>query len=243
MSIRTTIKRFALHKVFHHYSMLYLAIDCFIKDNMYHNIIWDVDGTLFDTYPSIARTFQAALRDFGKTADQDWIESLAKVSLKRCLTTLADHSNLQEDALDKAFDAHYQAVKAADQPPFPGVATICEYIVSQGGRNVVVTHRGRAGTEELLAAHGLGGLFAGCIAGDDGYARKPDPAPFKAALEKFDLKREETLTVGDREIDILGGKAAGLYTCLFGADIFGCSPDMSIASFAELHIFLKSDHR
>jgi phosphoglycolate phosphatase-like HAD superfamily hydrolase len=30
---------------------------------MFRNIIWDVDGTLFDTYPAIARAFKAALMD------------------------------------------------------------------------------------------------------------------------------------------------------------------------------------
>jgi phosphoglycolate phosphatase-like HAD superfamily hydrolase len=32
---------------------------------MFRNIIWDVDGTLFDTYPAIARAFQTALNDLG----------------------------------------------------------------------------------------------------------------------------------------------------------------------------------
>jgi len=33
---------------------------------MFRNIIWDVDGTLFDTYPSMAKAFQAALSDLGE---------------------------------------------------------------------------------------------------------------------------------------------------------------------------------
>ena len=48
---------------------------------MFRNIIWDVDGTLFDTYPAIAKAFRAALNDAGKDAALDWIEELAKISL------------------------------------------------------------------------------------------------------------------------------------------------------------------
>ncbi len=32
---------------------------------MIRNIIWDADGTLFDTYPAIASAFQAAMADLG----------------------------------------------------------------------------------------------------------------------------------------------------------------------------------
>ena len=48
---------------------------------MIRNIIWDADGTLFDTYPAIASAFKAALADLGKEAAVDWIESLAKKSV------------------------------------------------------------------------------------------------------------------------------------------------------------------
>ena len=35
---------------------------------MFRNIIWDVDGTLFDTYPAIAQAIKAALHELGKDA-------------------------------------------------------------------------------------------------------------------------------------------------------------------------------
>jgi phosphoglycolate phosphatase-like HAD superfamily hydrolase len=56
---------------------------------MIRNIIWDVDGTLFDTYPAIAQAFKAALNDLGADASLDWIEGLARKSLGRCASTLA----------------------------------------------------------------------------------------------------------------------------------------------------------
>jgi phosphoglycolate phosphatase-like HAD superfamily hydrolase len=92
------------------------------------NIIWDLDGTLFDTYPAIAKAFKAALNDLGHDAPLDWIESLAKISLGYCASTLVEKYQLTEEALEQAFDNHYSCTKPAEQPLFPGVRAVCQLI-------------------------------------------------------------------------------------------------------------------
>jgi phosphoglycolate phosphatase-like HAD superfamily hydrolase len=208
---------------------------------MFRNIIWDVDGTLFDTYPAIAKAFQAALNDLEKETPWDWIEGLAKVSLSHCVTTLATQFQLNEEILGKAFEKHYDHVRPEEQPPFPGVITICEYICSVGGKNVIVTHRGYEGTNELLVANHMSQYFVGCIARDDGYPKKPDPAAFEAIIKLHSLPRNETMTVGDRDIDIRAGQAAGLFTCLFSFGSDGVIADLTINSFDELYGYLTSE--
>ena len=208
---------------------------------MFRNIIWDVDGTLFDTYPAMARAFKSALNDFGQDAALEWIESLAKVSLGHCASTLVDQCHVAEADLDRAFGEHYARIRPEDQPPFPGVVAICEYICTHGGKNVIVTHRGQAGTRELLTANKLTQYFAGCIARDDGYPRKPHPAAFEAALNLYNLPREETLAVGDRDIDVLAGQAAGLFTCLFSLEAGDVAADITISRFDELYRYLASE--
>jgi phosphoglycolate phosphatase-like HAD superfamily hydrolase len=208
---------------------------------MFRNIIWDVDGTLFDTYPAIAKAFKAALNDLGKTASLDWIEGLAKTSLSHCVATLADQYQLNEEDIDQAFGEHYDCTLPEEQSPFPGVITVCEYICSIGGKNVIVTHRGHKGTNELLAANNMTHYFAGCLARDDGYPKKPHPAAFEAVLKTHSLQREETMTVGDRDIDVLAGQAAGIFTCLFGLKADGAVADLTISSFDELYRYLTSE--
>jgi HAD superfamily hydrolase (TIGR01549 family) len=205
---------------------------------MIRNIIWDVDGTLFNTYPAIAAAFQSALADLGKTAPVDWIVSLAKQSMGFCETTLAERYQLTEEEIDRKFDEKYAEISYEDQPAFPGVAAICDYICSIGGKNVIVTHRGKEGTAGLLAAHLLDGYFVGAITQADGYPKKPAPAAFDAALRDYGLKRAETIAVGDRDIDILAGQAAGLFTCLFGSEIEGISADLIINTFDELYGYI-----
>jgi HAD superfamily hydrolase (TIGR01509 family) len=204
------------------------------------NIIWDLDGTLFDTYPAIAKAFKAALNDLGHDAPLDWIESLAKISLGHCASTLVEKYQLTEEALEQAFDNHYSCTKPAEQPLFPGVRAVCQLIFSLGGKNVIVTHRGRTGTLELLAANQMTVYFAGYLTRDDGYPKKPDPAAFHAALQVHGLRHEETIAVGDRDIDIQAGRAAGVFTCLFGDEGDGITADLMFRNFDELYRHIKS---
>ena len=210
---------------------------------MIRNIIWDVDGTLVDTYPAISSAFQAALADLGKEAPLDWIDSLAKKSMGFCETTLAEHYEVSEEEIDRKFTEHYAQIPFEDQPAFPGVTALCKYICSTGGKNVIITHRGKTGTIGLLEANRLTSYFAGYLTSDDGYPKKPNPAAFEAMLREYDLKRIETIAVGDREIDVLAGQAAGLFTCLFGAAIEGVGADLTISTFDELLCFIRAENR
>lgn len=210
---------------------------------MLRNIIWDVDGTLFDTYPAIAQSFRAALNDRGQDAPLEQITGLARKSLGHCVAALAGDHHLKEADLGQAFAAHYNRVLPEQQPPFPGVTDLCEYICSMGGKNVIVTHRGQAGAAELLAAHHMAHYFSGCLSRDDGYPKKPDPAAFEAMLTMYCLNREETLAVGDRAIDILAGQAAGLFTCLFGDEDEEAVADLTISRFEELYRHIVSTGR
>jgi HAD superfamily hydrolase (TIGR01549 family) len=208
---------------------------------MVRNIIWDVDGTLFDTYPSIAKAFKKALHELGAEGPLDWIQDLARESLGHCAAALAEKYHLETDHLEKAFIEHYSHVTDEEAPLFPGVLEVCQHICAIGGKNVIVTHRGLKGTLELLGAHNMTGYFAGYLTRDDGYPRKPDPAIFEAALVKYHLKREETLTVGDREIDIAAGQSAGIRSCFFGIQPDGLEADLAISNFDDLYRFLKGD--
>ena len=206
------------------------------------NVIWDVDGTLFDTYPAIARAFRAALAELGADDSLERIAGLARVSLGHCATSLATEHLLDLTALQDAFGRQYERTTPEEQPPFPGADAVCAHIDRIGGRNVIVTHRGPQGTAALLAAGHLAGSFSGCITSADGYPRKPDPAAFNAIIERCELDRVATLAIGDREIDVLAGRAAGVVTCLFGTAGAGTQADLVIADFHELlHLFEAVD--
>ena len=208
---------------------------------MLHHLIWDVDGTIFDTYPAFTRAFGAVLSDLGIAASFDWISDLCRQSLHLCADTLAREFDVDVDDILREFQRHYAAIPPQDQPPFPGVIEVCAYVDAMGGQNFIVTHRGRQSLLRLLAAYEMTGYFADCLTSDDDYPRKPDPASFEALIQRHHLDREAVLAIGDRAIDVLAGRAAGVRTCLFGAVLPDLQADYSIADFADLRRILASE--
>lgn len=206
----------------------------------FRNIIWDFDGTLFDTYPSMSAAFRQALNDLGADESVERITSLLKASMRVCMATLSSEKGLPSDALSSGYEQRYAAIDLAKQPPYAGVLAICRQILDRGGLNFIVTHRSRASTLRLLSAHRMLQYFARSVTNDDGYPWKPDPSAFNALIEQYALQRPETMAVGDRDLDMQAAQAAGLFACRFGPHPHGVPADLTISSFDELGAFLAA---
>lgn len=209
---------------------------------MHRNIVWDLDGTLFNTYPAMTAGFVGAMKDNGKDVDPARVLSLAQVSFDHCVATLSKSSGLSTSSIEKGFDQNYARVTYLAQPPFRGARRLCEYICGIGGRNVIVTHRRQESTVGLLETHGMKELFAGWITASDGYAKKPSPQAFEAALRVYGLERSETIGLGDRDIDSMAARAAGLFTCRFGSVPGSDVPDLAVTSHEQLMEYLSKEN-
>lgn len=206
---------------------------------MIKNLIWDVDGTLFDTYPAFTLAFSKALIELQVMTPLDKIGRLAKISLGHCAQTLATEYGLQVEAVEESFERHYSLIPPENQKPFPGVREVCQRIASRQGLNLIVTHRRLASTKRLLEVHGLSDLFEQIVSATEGYPIKPDPAMFRMLIEEYGLEPAETLAIGDREIDVQAGAAAGCLTALFGGNHSSAQPDLRFSNYQELLGWLR----
>jgi putative hydrolase of the HAD superfamily len=64
--------------------------------------------------------------------------------------------------------------------------------------------------EEHLAALGLSSYFGTVVTSAEAGAPKPDPAPFRLALDRIGIDASRALHIGDSESDREGASAAGL---------------------------------
>lgn len=205
---------------------------------MFHAIIWDFDGTLVDTYPAIGRAVNTALAPYGYAAPLSRIIELSSRSLADCITTLAAEFALPAEDLVARFEHAYSTITPADQPPFPGILRLCDHCLATNRPCFIVTHRRKASLHHLLTTHQLDRYFTDIVAGDDGFARKPDPSAIHFLIEKHALDRTTTLLVGDRDLDVVAGHQAGVATCLFNAAFPGIVPDFTITAFDDLYTLL-----
>lgn len=206
---------------------------------MIKNLLWDVDGTLFDTYPAITYAISKTLGKMGASVALNVIDGLARRSIDHCLGTLSQRFKLDPDLLRLRFAESYRTIPPANQPPFPGVREVCELARVHDGRNIIVTHRAVASTQSLLEAHEMTSSFDAIFSVEQGYPRKPDPALLEAAIRQFQLERAETLMIGDRDLDIQAGRSAGVQTCLFGQVQLFDSADYRVDRYDQLLDLLK----
>lgn len=198
------------------------------------NLLWDLDGTFFDTYPAITYAISKALKEMGQSIELNVIDRLARQSIGHCLTTLSQRFKLEPDLLESQFAESYRSIPPTNQPPFSGVQEVCDVIHKLHGLNVIVTHRSVQSTQRLLRAHKFSTLIDEIFSVEQGYSRKPDPSMLLAALEKHNLSPGKTLLIGDRDIDIQAGQAAGVRTCLFGQIELTTSSDFQINAYGQL---------
>lgn len=205
---------------------------------MIRHIFWDVDGTLFDTYPALTYAISRSMSELGHPLPINMIDNLARQSISYCIQVLSRRFNLGAGDIYQRFQQYYAEIPFNKQPPFVGVLDVCQFIQDIGGLNIAITHRDEMSTWQMLAVHGLDKRFADVLCVDQGFPRKPDPAMMLAALGRFDLDCGEVLCVGDRELDIKAGQAAGLRTCLFGRDALAAQAEFKVEHYSQLYEML-----
>ena len=210
---------------------------------MIKHLLWDLDGTLFDTYSAFTAAFLATCADWGHFPEHKFVHSLAEVSLTHCVITLAKIYQQTEEVVEQGFSQHYAAIPYPQQPLMPGALALCAYIRSLGGKNVLVTHRGISSTLGLLEAHDLKPMFEDLIAGNDNYPKKPDPSSMLTILARNGLIATEVLAIGDRQLDIAAGQAAGIRTCLLGQLEMEIQPDFQVDHLETLLEIIQQEHQ
>jgi len=179
------------------------------------NLIWDFDGTLFDTYPEITRAFIDTLKkDYGIEYDYKEAFPLAKASIGFCIESLADEFNLDREEFSENYKKRYFGELTFEDKPFDNTEEVLEYVSKRGG-NFLITHRDSKSLDGFLIRNDFNKYFIEIVSSDANFPLKPDPTSFNYIIDKYKLKKEETLGVGDRILDVEAARNAGIKSCFF----------------------------
>jgi len=177
-------------------------------------IVFDLDGTLIDSAADLAAAINAMLAEFG-------CEPLPVPEVRRMIgdgvamlvaRALAASDCRQADPAAAAgvFMRHYASGATSLTTAFPGVAEALRVLREEGIPLAVCTNKPTRISERILGSLGLAGYFARVIGGDSLPFRKPDPRVLLTLLEDFAARSEDSLLVGDSEVDAATASAAGV---------------------------------
>lgn len=178
------------------------------------HLIWDLDGTLLDSYGVIVAGLHDALLEHGVDSDSGEIRRcVTRFSIGKWLGETSATYQIPREVLRERYlelsEGRYREIVL-----MPHAREILEGTARLGITHDVYTHRGRT-TRPVLEHLGILSYFREIITILDGFGHKPCPGALLYLMEKHRLDPEDTVYVGDRSVDIDCAWNAGIHSILY----------------------------
>ena len=163
--------------------------------------IWDLDGTLLDSYEAILSGIEETYAQFSIPFDKEKVRAfILKYSVQDLLAQVSEERGLDLGVLNQV-RAQSLAEKNAQVVLMPGAREVLAWANQQGIQQFVYTHKGDNALT-ILRDLGLDVYFTEILTSQSGFARKPSPEAATYLISKYHLKPECTYYIGDRLLDI-----------------------------------------
>jgi phosphoglycolate phosphatase len=186
-----------------------------MKRPKFDSVLFDLDGTLTNSLPGIARSIQHVLRILGagmaipSEADLRWCVGPPLRELFQRLLITTDQAVIEEAV--KLYIERYERIGFRESRVYPGVPDMLA-AVAPNRRLILVTSKLTESAEKVLAEFSLRKYFEG-VYGTDHHGKPSDKAELvQTAINNHQCHPETTAIVGDRHHDIIAGKTHGLFT-------------------------------
>ena len=176
--------------------------------------IWDLDGTLLDSYEAILSGIEETYAQFSIPFDKEKVRAfILKYSVQDLLVQVAEERGLDVDRLNQV-RAQSLAEKNAQVILMPGAREVLAWANQQGIQQFVYTHKGDNALT-ILRDLGLDVYFTEILTSQSGFARKPSPEAAIYLLDKYGLNPQQTYYIGDRTLDIEFAQNSGIQSINF----------------------------
>jgi phosphoglycolate phosphatase len=177
-------------------------------------LLFDLDGTLADSFAAIRDALNAALREHG-LAERDlaWVRTHVGRGAPALVRDAVGHES--EEALQRSvgerFGARYREIYLDQTPPMPGAEEVLAFVAARvGGKVAVISNKYEELCRAWLDHWGLASHVAVVVGSDTYRVRKPDPGAMLPVLQGFGVAPADALMVGDMEVDVATARAAGV---------------------------------
>ena len=176
--------------------------------------IWDLDGTLLDSYEAILSGIEETYAQFSIPYDKEQVrEFILKFSVQDLLEQVAEERKLDVEVLNQV-RAQSLAEKNAQVVLMPGAREMLGWADETGIQQFVYTHKGD-NAFAILRDLGLESYFTEILTSQSGFARKPSPEAAIYLLDKYQLNPDNTYYIGDRTLDVEFAQNSGIQSLNF----------------------------
>lgn len=213
-------------------------------------VIFDLDGTLADTSADLVAAANAVFRARGLGDLLDPVaDALTAFHGGRAMLRLGyGRAGLPEDVPEADYRAlldHYAVHIDTHTRLYPGAVQAVTALRAAGFATGICTNKPEGLARELVARLGVADLFSSLIGADTLPVRKPDPAPYRAAVAGAGGDVARSMLIGDTQTDRDTARAAGVPCALvtFGPEgraIERLSPEALLHHYDDLPALAQS---
>jgi phosphoglycolate phosphatase len=201
-------------------------------------ILFDLDGTLLDSYDAIAECLNLARKSFGfPEFTRDEVVRMVGHGLENLMAQALGQENAAEGV--RIFRERYRVVSLEGSRLLRGVEATLRELAARGYRMAVITNKPAYFSRKILDHLGVGDLLP-VLYGPDLAPAKPDPEMVFRCLRDLGLEAGEAILVGDMLVDRDTARNAGLpfFAIATGSETRGkllaACPDRFLDRFEDL---------
>ena len=176
----------------------------------YTTILFDLDGTLLDTLDDLTDAVNRTMRRFSlPERSRAEVRRFVGNGSRRLIELAAGADHPQREEILAVYAADYDQNCLVKTAPYPGIMDAMRTLKAQGRRLGIISNKPDSAVNALADA-----LFPGltdiAVGDRPGARRKPAPDAVLAAMEALGAKPEETVYIGDSDVDVRTAHAAGV---------------------------------
>ena len=200
--------------------------------------IWDLDGTLLDSYEAILSGIEETYAQFSIPYDKEKVrEFILKYSVQDLLVQVAEERKLDVEELNQV-RAQSLSEKNAQVALMPGAREVLAWADQAGIQQFVYTHKGDNALT-ILRDLGLESYFTEILTSQSGFARKPSPEAANYLIDKYQLNHDNTYYIGDRTLDVEFAQNSGIQSINFLESTY--EGNHRIQALADISRFFKAE--
>ena len=182
---------------------------------MFNLVIFDLDGTLLNTIGDLAAAGNHTLAEMGyPTHEEEKYRHFVGNGIPKLIERMLP-AGTQKPVIDLAYEMfmeYYSEHKCDHTKPYPGIPELIRTLREHGVACGANSNKANEFTQELIRLN-FGDEITHVIGFGAGFEAKPDPGAALEIIRRAGVKPEETLYVGDSDVDIMTGHNAGIAVC------------------------------
>jgi phosphoglycolate phosphatase len=206
----------------------------------YRAVLFDLDGTLVDSYAALADAVNFARRAHGfKNLREERIREFVGDGLDKLLQRAFETSDVPE-SVQRAFETRYDEICCSESRVLADVESTLEELSRRGLPMAVCTNKPTSFSVKILDSLGLARHFCAIVGPDLAGARKPAAQHVLRTLEATGCAPGQALLVGDMPIDVEAARNSGVDVAVVptgsstAEQLRAARPDHYLDRFADL---------